>query len=229
MKATSLKVRMNKFFKWMPLVAMVSIILVGCGNKKQQSTVEEEVDNFLEMAFAEPDTYFEDALRNFEDGDMESAAESLNDAIFFVRGLTFEDDTVNAPILEFAATDLEDLQNDLLEGNVNSSEVLTNAFASTNTSIATYHLAIVDDYFRNGGENKEGLERLHRALIRFDNAVAYQSYELSDEEQTEVEAIRKIIAEAEKSSPKLWDRVNAFLMKVEKKFKIEDSETKQGQ
>lgn len=181
------------------------------------------------MAFSEPDLYFEAALENYTQGNLGIAAEDIGEAISFLQELEFEEDTANAPILAFAASELENLQNDLYASNVDSEDVLNDAFASANISIASYHLAIVEDYYKNGNAKKEGLERLHRAMIRLDKAVSYQGYQLSDEEKSEMEVIRSLIAKSEKSSPDLWNRVNTFFKKVDQKISGDDDGSKKGQ
>jgi len=160
----------------------------------------------------------------FKDKNFEAFAEDIDNAVFFLKSLNFDKDTIHWKILELAVLQLEGLQEGASNGSITDLDVLRMVFFKTDQSITAYHLAIVKTYFHEVNEKKQGLERLQRALIRLDNSIQYHTYEFTEQELVNLAAIRKEIANADKPTLQLWNKVNAFFNRTGQKTKNQFSE-----
>ena len=204
-----------------PLLQIFAIVLtvgmVACTSTSEQSA-STEYEAFDETDYGQPDGFFAQALSAFEAGDTAATVDHLGSAITFVRTLNYGQDSVHDETLNFSIEELINLQDDLQSGRVAAIDALEATFASVDKTIAAYHLAIVRDYFWNGTVNRRGLERMYRALVRLENAVQYDAYELTDDERAEIEGLKVAISAAEKTTPSLGTRVRNFFRKVDEKI-----------
>jgi hypothetical protein len=80
------------------LPALYLFPVFSCENKNKK--FDEEIDNFMNQEFTEPDLFFEIAVDGFNEKNFKSSAEGTGNAVFFLSTLNFEDDTTHQGILE---------------------------------------------------------------------------------------------------------------------------------
>ncbi len=209
----SLKWVMKKFIHF----AWFALLLVRCTNDPPKFI--EDVDLLTSSEITQPDDYFEQSLQHFRNGDMASTLESLEDATFFLATEADSGDTVHQETMNFAIGELESLKAGIEEGSIIRDKELLAAFSSVDRTIASYHLGLVETYYWNGGENKEGLSKLLAAVKRITYAAQYQNYPLTEEEEAVIASITSLLEEAERSSPEIWEETNDVVKQLKKALK----------
>ncbi|MDW3193037.1 MAG: hypothetical protein R8G66_11755 [Cytophagales bacterium] len=204
---------MKKFIHF----AWFALLLVGCTNDPPRFI--EDADSLAGSEITQPDGYFGQSLQHFRNGDMASTFESLEDAIFFLATEADSEDTVHKETMDFAIGELESLKASIEEGSIIRDKELLATFSSVDRTIASYHLGFVETYYWNGGENKEGLNKLLAAVVRITYAAQYQNYPLTEEEQAIIASITSLLEEAERSSPEIWEETNGVVKQFKKALK----------
>ena len=206
---------MKKKFINVPLcLTLVLLILGGCGGKNKADNNSQEIIEVID--FLEPDNYFEEAFTFFEEGDREATVDMISAASEFIQSIVIKNDTFYSPIIEVAVNKLGQLSEDILNGEVTSSDQLGEVFSSINRSVGMYHLLVIEDWVINETNNDSSLNRMHHALVRMDYALEYVALELTEFEKAELTELKEDVLKAEKATDKLWERSKKKLNELNK-------------
>jgi hypothetical protein len=195
----------------MPLILALALLTPGGygGNKKEAKEGENAIEAVEVIDYLEPDNYFQKAIVHFENGNKEAAVDMISSAAEFIESVVVEGDTLHANIIEFALGELDDLTEEIQNGNVSSPEQLRMVFASVDQSIGIYHMTVIESWVINETNDERSLRRMHRALTRTGYALDHSGLILAELEEEELAKAKEDVLKADKASHDLWKRVKA--------------------
>ncbi|MEQ8905285.1 hypothetical protein [Ekhidna sp.] len=209
-----------KSIKSISLIAIaIQLMVMSCTNKnKETSSYEDKMDQEAKAEYLDPDNLFADAITRFENGDLISVKNDIEEAIVAMRNTIIAGDTVHAEVIEFAISDLQNLSDKISTDGSVSPEELRGAFASADGSLGMYNLLVIEDWVLNEQKNKETLQRMHTAIVRTQYAINHANLPMSEEEKQELAQAKQDVAKAEQADHTFWKNLKKKLSDINRRL-----------
>lgn len=197
---------------------MFSVALVSsCSSNKKEDSENEESETINKISiveqYLEPDTYFQDALINFKNGNTTAVLNDLDRAKDFIRTVVYEFDTVHQQDFLVSANEINILEKRIRDGDSVTLDDFERTFTIVDLAIGSYHVAIIEEIVKTDSNHQEITLRLNRALIRAENSLNYNQIDLPDHVLHELSEVNAEAIENSKPDKK-------FLEKVKDKIRI---------
>ncbi|MEP0984357.1 hypothetical protein [Ekhidna sp.] len=213
-----------KKITFVTLTILTTLFTVSCSNQRDgQNEYTKAIEEEAKVKFLDPDNFFADAIVEFEKGNTASTIADINEAQEALREITLEGDTVYADIIEFQISELEDLRSKISNGSDMTSNELRGVFASTDISIGTYNLMIIEDWVLNETKDQESLKRMHSALVRAEYAFNHSNLIMSEEDSKKLNQAKVDVTNAEKASHTLWKTIKKRLTELDKQLEASEN------